>query len=164
MLRDKALRMWDKFYTLFKPLEDYIDFYLLQLPPRFKPREEYAKRLERFIYYVNLGYRLAIEWRDEGWFSNEWLEWGREHEVTVVSIDSPIGNFYVRSGPYIYLRMHGRTNWYAYRYSYEELVDVAKKLIKLNGSSIYVFFNNNHDMLDNARELLKIFHLIERGE
>ena len=156
LLKDKALSLWDKFHRLFKPLEEYIDFYLLQLPPRFKPSEEYVKRLIRFVEYVNLGYRLAVEWRDPVWFDDKWLSLGRELEFTIVSIDSPIGCFYVRSSPYVYLRMHGRSAWYAYRYSPEELREVAISLLELNGECIYVFFNNDHDMLDNARELMKI--------
>jgi uncharacterized protein YecE (DUF72 family) len=34
---------------------------------------------------------------------------------------------------------------------------VAEKILKLNPEKVYVFFNNNHAMLENAREMLKIF-------
>ncbi|MCD6508941.1 MAG: DUF72 domain-containing protein [Thermoprotei archaeon] len=156
MLKDRALGLWDRFHRLFQPLEEYIDFFLLQLPPRFKPDDEHLRRLERFVEHVNLGYTLAVEWRDPTWFKEEWIGLGRELRFTVVSIDSPIGCFYVRSGPYVYLRMHGRGAWYAYRYSRDELIHVATSLLRLNGTRVYAFFNNDHDMLDNAREFLEI--------
>ncbi|RLE90579.1 MAG: DUF72 domain-containing protein, partial [Thermoprotei archaeon] len=46
----------------------------------------------------------------------------------------------------------------AYDYSYEELKEVADKITSLNPLKIYVFFNNNHWMLENAnlmQEILK---------
>ncbi len=156
LLSDRAIRTWRKFRRLFYPLEDFIDFFLLQLPPRFIPSEGYVKRLERFIEEVNLGYKLAIEWRNKRWFDEVWIEWAKEREVTIVSIDSPLSLFYTRSGPFVYLRVHGRTSWYAYRYSNEELVEIARNLMSLKGERVYVFFNNDHDMLDNAREMLSI--------
>jgi len=53
--------------------------------------------------------------------------------------------------------MHGRTIWYGHYYSRKELEEVAKRIFAVNPSKVYVFFNNNHAMLDNAREMLKIF-------
>ncbi len=44
--------------------------------------------------------------------------------------------------------MLGRSSWYAHDYSYEELVEVARR--------VYVFFNNDHWMLGNARTMLKL--------
>ncbi|RLG83351.1 MAG: DUF72 domain-containing protein, partial [Thermoprotei archaeon] len=60
------------------------------------------------------------------------------------------------SSPYVYVRMHGRSFWYVHYYTDEELLEVAKKVIGLGGSKIYVFFNNDHDMLENARRMYAI--------
>jgi len=72
-----------------------------------------------------------------------------------VSVDAPDLSFYARSGDSVYLRMHGRTAWYAHTYSDGELEEVAGRLRSLGGSRAYVFFNNDHAMLENARDMLK---------
>lgn len=151
VLSEKSYRFWQVFIKRFEPLDKYTDFYLLQLPPRFKPTSHYIERLESFVKHVNLGWRLAVEWRDPAWYTGQYIEWARRLGFTVVSIDSPIGVFYVRSGPYVYVRFHGRMIWYAYRYSAEELREAAEKILGLGGEAVYAYFNNNHDMLDNAR-------------
>ncbi len=76
--------------------------------------------------------------------------------ITVVSIDEP-GITWVRStSGIIYLRLHGRTDWYMYDYGEDELRDLAIKAVSLNPGAIYVFFNNDHWMLENARKMLEI--------
>jgi uncharacterized protein YecE (DUF72 family) len=52
--------------------------------------------------------------------------------------------------------MHGRTAWYSHYYTDEELEEVAQKIMKTNPERVYVFFNNNHAMLENARRMLQI--------
>lgn len=156
MLSDRAVRWWVRFKELFKPLDPYIDFYLFQLPPRARPTSAFIERAESFFKEACLGWRASIEWRNPEWFNEEWVRWAVKNELTVVSIDSPDFIFYTRSGPYTYVRMHGRTFWYSHRYTDEELEWVVRKFLELNGESTYVFFNNNHSMLDNARKLLSI--------
>ena len=41
-------------------------------------------------------------------------------------------------------------------YTDQELKDVAERIRKTNPERVYVFFNNNHAMLENARRMLKI--------
>ena len=76
--------------------------------------------------------------------------------LTVVSVDSPQTTWIVSSNGIVYLRMHGREEWYAYDYSEEELREIAEKIVELNPREVYVFFNNNHWMLGNAKLMLKI--------
>ncbi|MGC9153992.1 MAG: DUF72 domain-containing protein, partial [Vulcanisaeta sp.] len=52
----------------------------------------------------------------------------------------------------------GRTDWYWYDYSEEELRDLVGKALSLNPVDIYVFFNNDHWMLDNARRMLRLLN------
>jgi uncharacterized protein YecE (DUF72 family) len=52
--------------------------------------------------------------------------------------------------------MHGRTAWYSHYYLDEELEEVADKIIKAKPAKAYIFFNNNHAMLENSRKMLKI--------
>ena len=151
LLAGKAYRYMDGFLELFKPLDDYIDFYLLQLPPRFRFRGEYMDRVRDFTSTLGLKWRIAVEFRDRGWFNDRIVRFAGENLFTFVSVDSPETIFYARSGPYIYIRFHGRSSWYSHNYTYGELYDAALKLRDLGGDKLYAYFNNDHDMLGNAR-------------
>lgn len=156
LLGEEALNTWRKFYRLFEPLDNYIDFYLFQLPPRAKPTETIVKRIELFVKETGLGTRFALEWRNKEWFNEKWVKWAKKLGITIVSVDSPEQLFYARTSSFVYVRMHGRSFWYAHYYTDEELKEVADRVLGLGGEAIYVFFNNDHDMLENARRMKRI--------
>ncbi len=58
----------------------------------------------------------------------------------------------------IYLRVHGRTEWYSHNYNDGELIDIKNRIISINPKIVYILFNNNHSMLNNA---IKMNHLIK---
>ncbi|MCL6500798.1 MAG: DUF72 domain-containing protein, partial [Candidatus Pacearchaeota archaeon] len=62
-------------------------------------------------------------------------------------------------GKTIYLRMHGRSSWYRHNYSKNELKEICEKIKEARPSKVYVFFNNNHNMLNNARAMLEILRI-----
>ncbi len=155
-LGEGSLNIWRRFRGLFAPLDDYIDFYLFQMPPAFKMNEKSLTRLRRFVEATGLGERMALELRDPGWFNEDTVGICREIGITLVSIDSPIGTWIVSSNDIVYLRLHGRQTWYSYEYTEEELEEIARAVIELNPRKVYVFFNNNHWMLENARAMKKI--------
>lgn len=161
-LSESALDIWRKFYELFKPLDPYVDFYLFQLPPTFTKNDRNIERLVTFAKSIGLGVRMAVEFRDTSWFSEDTVDLCRRLGITVVSIDSPIGTWIVMSSDAVYLRMHGRGIWYAYEYSDDELLEVAKLVIKLKPSRVYVFFNNDHWMLRNAHTMKRILEDLAR--
>jgi len=151
----KALEWFGYLVSRIASLEEkgLIDFYLFQLPPSYRASRENWARIEYFASKTELGPRMAVEWRHVSWFNDEWIDRAREIGVTVVSVDSPDFLFYTRSTDYVYVRMHGRSYWYAHYYTDEELLEVARKIMGLGGSRVYVFFNNDHDMLENARRM-----------
>jgi uncharacterized protein YecE (DUF72 family) len=59
-------------------------------------------------------------------------------------------------GEIIYLRMHGRGDWYSHDYSEEELREAAACIRDATPGKVYVFFNNDHAMLGNARRMREI--------
>ncbi len=154
----RALEWFKYLLNRVSPLEDsgLVDFYLFQLPPSYSASKENWSRIEDMASKTELGYRMAIEWRHESWFKREWVDRVRELGVTIVSIDSPEYIFYASTGPYVYVRMHGRSFWYAHYYTDDELNEVALWIKKLAPNKVYVFFNNNHDMLENARRMYSI--------
>jgi uncharacterized protein YecE (DUF72 family) len=146
----------ERFLDLFRPLDEYVDFYLIQLPPRYRAWDRYRERLERFATKLSLGWRLAVEFRDPGWFNEESVGWASNIGFTFVSVDSPEVIYYCRSGPYIYLRFHGRSGWYTHNYSYNELLEAGRRIAGMGGEAVYAYFNNDHDMLSNARAFREI--------
>ena len=156
-LSDRAYQTWMKFRNLFEPLDDKIDFYLFQLPPFLEPSEKYVQRIEKFISKCKLGGRFALEWRNINWFSNKWVKWAENLGITLVSIDSPdFPREIYATNKIVYLRMHGRTAWYSHYYTDEELKEVVEKILEVKPQKIYVFFNNDTNMLRNAQAMLKI--------
>ncbi|RLE82921.1 MAG: DUF72 domain-containing protein [Thermoprotei archaeon] len=157
-LGKKALSLWNRFRGIFKPMDDLIDFYLLQLPPSFRLTRENLRRLETFSQSVNLGERMAVEFRSPEWFTgNRGVEICKRLGVTFVSTDSPeFGTIVDSSNNVVYMRLHGRITWYAYHYKREELVEIALNILQLRPKRVFVFFNNNHDMLVNGREMKDI--------
>ncbi|MDI6807349.1 MAG: DUF72 domain-containing protein, partial [Candidatus Aenigmarchaeota archaeon] len=145
---DRAFSTWKKFENLFKPLAENIDFYLFQLPPNTK--SNFAPKLEKFIKQTELEEKFALEVRNLDWFDQKWIEWAKDLKITWVSVDAPdFTNFpreIYKTSTSVYLRMHGRTDWYSHNYSEEELEEVAEKIFQIKPQKIYVFFNNDHNM------------------
>ncbi|AWR96973.1 DUF72 domain-containing protein [Acidianus sulfidivorans JP7] len=143
------VEIWNKFESIVKELNP--DFYLFQMPPSFKFNEENLMRVKKFEEIV--GEKMAIEFRDPGWYQNN-----LDLKITVVSIDSPLGVYIVNTSGTIYLRMHGRSDWYFYEYKDDELKDDIKKIIDLNPKKVYIFFNNDLWMLENGRRMLELLN------
>ncbi|MEM1596373.1 MAG: DUF72 domain-containing protein [Desulfurococcaceae archaeon] len=153
---EKSINTWNKFFDLFKAMDDIIDFYLFQLPPNYTCKKENLEKIAYFSSHVKLGSRMAVEFRHESCFNDQVLRWAEENGLTLVSIDAPIATWLVVTNEIIYLRMHGREAWYGYEYSEKELSEIAERVVNLKPRKIYIFFNNNHWMLENARYMKKI--------
>ncbi len=157
-LNPQALEIAKKFLDLFKPLDPYTDFYLFQLPPSFAKNDTNIERIKFFVRELGLGARFAIEFRHPSWFNEDTVDLCRSLGITVVSIDSPQTTWIVSSNDIVYLRLHGKYVWYAHDYTYEELLELAKAVLELDPRKVYVFFNNDHWMLENARTMLNLLH------
>ncbi|MBP1448494.1 MAG: DUF72 domain-containing protein [Thermoproteus sp.] len=147
---------WPRFQNLFEPLAPR--FFLFQLPPSFKRTRENEERVAELA--ERLGDRAAVEFRDPAWYENP-----PDLGAVIVSIDSPLGTYIVDSAGVVYLRMHGRSQWYLYEYSEAELKEVAQTIKRLEPRDVYVFFNNDHWMLENGRVMLALLKgLFGEGE
>jgi len=152
---DRAYESWQKFRRLFLPLEPIIDFFLFQLPPSMTTKS--VPRIETFLEKTNLTGKFALEVRNLKWFSQEWRNWASRLGITLVSVDSPDFPLDVfNTSGLVYERMHGRTEWYAHVYTDEELKEVAMKIVAARPKRAYVFFNNDHAMLENSRKMMTI--------
>jgi len=152
---ERALERWRKFRDLFACMDHLIDFYLFQLPPSTKTSS--IPRIEEFINKVGLGLRFALEPRNVSWFNKDTVKWASKLGITLVSVDCPdLPTEIFNTNGIVYLRMHGRTAWYSHCYTIEELKEVKKKILEAKPEKIYIFFNNDTDMLHNAQQMLKI--------
>mgnify|MGYP005839394503 CR=1 FL=1 len=150
---ENSSELWKRFYELFQPLDHLIDFYLFQAHPKFS--DENKDVLCKFIYFTNLGKRFAFEPRHPSWFNKNNYTWAKKIGITLVSVDSPkFQNIIVNNHHIIYLRLHGRTKWYSHNYNDEELLEI-KNHIFASGKfkKVYIFFNNDHDMLENGKRM-----------
>ncbi len=158
-LSPEAINIWKKFRTLFEPLEraEILDFYLFQMPPNYTKSKQNIDKLKNFVELSEIEPRkIAVEFRHRSWFVEDTVRIAEELGIALVSIDSPIGVWIRSVNGIIYLRMHGRSEWYAHEYSEEELSEVVEKILEFDPKKVYVFFNNDHWMLENARALLRM--------
>lgn len=149
---EAARPIWGRFRELFAPLEPSIDFYLFQAPPHFS----HVPRLFSFLETASCEGKCAVELRNPDLLGNDPLILELQRHAVAVSVDSPDFRNRIFPGDVVYLRMHGRTDWYSHRYSTEELAETAEKIKENGPKRAYIFFNNDHAMLDNAREMLAI--------
>jgi len=151
-LNKESYILFERFKSIFKPLDNCIHYYLLQLPPRFNNIDA----LDLFIDEFG-SKKISVEFRDKSMFNEKVIQWGKKKCVLIVSIDAPNMPDIIMSEKVVYERIHGRTGWYSHNYSEEELLDIKNRIINGNPERIYVFFNNNHAMLENARVMYNLF-------
>ena len=152
-LSESSLEILEDFLELFKPMDHLVDFYLFQVPPNF---DDVARAL-RFAEAAKLGERFVLEIRNKELLGNDEACAELMKKVTLVSVDSPDYRNRIFSGKTVYMRMHGREGWYSYDYSQAEISETIRRIRELGPEKIYVYFNNNHNMLENARVTLKVF-------
>jgi len=149
---EKAFEIWKKFEETFRAMDKLIDFYLFQSPPSFKD----CNSVLEFADKIKIGRRFAFEIRNREWLKSEENFDKLKKKVVIVSVDSP--DFYSKiiEDEIIYLRMHGRENWYSHNYTKEELKEIADRIKEISPKKVYIFFNNNHNMLLNAQLMKKL--------
>ena len=152
-LNKQSYLLFKRFKNIFKPLENYIHYYLLQLPPNFNNIEVLNLFIDEFG-----SNKICIEFRDKSMFNENIIKWGKKKDVLIVSIDAPFMPDKIMSEKIVYERIHGRTIWYSHNYSKSELLEIKNKIVNKNPERVYVFFNNNHAMLENAKVMYDLFY------
>lgn len=119
---------------------------LLQLAPKM-PYE--PQLLKNALDAFGDSKRVAVEFRNEDWFTDEIRDLLTDSSAIFCSIDSPKNDLmdWVTSEA-AYIRLHGRKRWYRYTYSDKELreiADLAKKMTEKGAKQIFIFFNNDFE-------------------
>jgi len=152
MLHSKAHSLYKRFLELFKPLDESVALYLFQMPPRFKPSS--LNNIKEFVEGFDSA-KMAFEFRNDEWYNFDFD--GLDFDGVIVTPDSPeIQDRIFCKNNRVYIRFHGRSSWYSYNYSTDELRDVAKMVKSKNPKKAFAFFNNDHNMLSNARTFMKL--------
>lgn len=116
---------------------------LLQLPPNM-PYD--VKRLEATLQAFQHPEKVAIEFRDNKWLTEEVRDLLMKYRTIFCNVNSPtqeIKDWLTSDSGYI--RLHGHKKMFASNYSNEQLQEIAKharKLVQQGAKEIYIFFNN----------------------
>lgn len=152
MLNESAIELCDKFLNAMSPLDKITSWYLIQLPPRFTSK--LLPRLNDFLSAFN-SRRLAIEFRHASW--NDFDMSKIKTQGAVVTADSPLQSGRLTNlNKQLYLRFHGRTEWYSYNYGKRELAGMVAMVAESGARRAFAFFNNDKYMLSNAKEFKKL--------
>lgn len=136
---------------------------LLQLPPDFMFKER--ERLESLFNLLPKGIHFAVEFRHESWNRKQTWDLLEKYGVANTITDSPI-EFLTRpivtATTHSYVRWHGRGKslWYDYTYSEQELRQWLANLqvIEENVPLVYAYFNN-HYRADAPTNLLQLLEM-----
>jgi uncharacterized protein YecE (DUF72 family) len=152
---ERAVETWQRFAKLFSVMNDLIDFFLFQLPPNLTSNAR--EKVADFMRQTKIAEKCALELRHDSWFSSESVDWAKSIGLTWVSLDAPkFTRDIIKTSDTIYLRMHGRTDWYRHNYTTAELREIVMRIVKAKPAKSYIFFNNDHNMVANARNLSEI--------
>jgi uncharacterized protein YecE (DUF72 family) len=136
-----------RFCELMGPLQETgkLACILIQLPPGMKFRKD---SIEAFLKKLPLDLRFALEYRNETWLTDEAHNLMTDYNVAAVAVDETLLPPETRlTADIAYVRWHGRgkTMWYNYRYSKDELAEWVPKLKETSqNAEVYGYFNNHY--------------------
>lgn len=130
---------------------------LYQLPPGW--RLDLA-RLQAFLDILPAQHRHVFEFRDPSWHTDAVFSLLHSHGCGYCIMSAPgLPCHLVRTGSFVYVRMHGAAPQFEGSYPDDELHWWAARLAELRGShDAYVYFNNDFrgHAVRNAQRLLAI--------
>jgi uncharacterized protein YecE (DUF72 family) len=135
---------------------------LFQLPPRMKVDLARLDGLRRALRRRK-GLKIALEFRDESWLTQEVYDAVERAGWTICLADwRDLRRDIPVVGPFCYIRRHGTTAQYASLYSDEQVAADAEFAthIARAGRDVYVYYNNDA----HAYALKNAFTLIDRIE
>jgi len=159
-LSEKGINIFKNFQKKFEKIKDKISFWLFQMPPTFQFNEKNLKKIENFFNNLDIYDKAVIEFRDISWWNDETFAFLEGIGVIFCSVDSPeLPRDIIKTKNRIYLRLHGREEWYNYVYTNEELDLILNKIYSLNPKLCYIYLNNDTGMLVNGKYFLKKLNL-----
>jgi uncharacterized protein YecE (DUF72 family) len=139
------------FIELVGPLEKLgkLGCLLIQLPPSFTFKEK--RKLEAFFGLLPRHLHFAVEFRHESWNREETWDLLEEFNIANTMTDSPVeflSKVVITATTHSFVRWHGhgKSVWYNYRYSENELRPWLEKLSQIESHvpMTYAYFNNHY--------------------
>lgn len=122
---------------------------LIQLPASFTFKER--DKLENYFGLLPEHIHFAVEFRHESWDRQDTWDLLEKYNIANTITDSPLqflSKPVITSTTHAYIRWHGRGKsvWYDYRYSEDELVEWKEKLAGIEDAVpiLYGYFNNHY--------------------
>jgi len=154
-LRPSAIELWKRFHVALQRMEGRIAFWLFQMPGNFTPSPRNVEAVRSFLDRVDLGGKAVLEFRDPSWWKEKQL--CEEARAVFCSVDAPgLPREIIAVNDAVYVRLHGRTEWYSYIYSEKELRALLKKVASCDVERRYIYLNNDHGMIPNGRRLMEL--------
>lgn len=121
---------------------------LIQLPGSIKA--EHQAGLKQLLSHIrsfdSSGWRLAVEFRDSGWYSDATIKLLDEFDASVVQHDMPgsIPTILNSGADFVMLRFHGEQGDYRGSYRQELLQAKARDVVTWlqSGNDVFAYFNN----------------------
>jgi uncharacterized protein YecE (DUF72 family) len=153
-LRGKASDLFKRFSSALKEIEDKISFWLFQMPDSFVANKENIGTVANFFATTRLGEKAVIEFRDESWWKH--VKEVEALEAVFCSVDAPkLPRDIISTNDVVYLRLHGREQWYSSIYTEEQLKGIVKEILEIDAKKKYIFLNNDHGMIPNGKFLME---------
>jgi uncharacterized protein YecE (DUF72 family) len=157
---DDFLARYMDFKKTLRPFKDKMDCLLWQMPGNI---EKNVSKLQSFCKVLENDFQHVIEFRHASWFTHDIFSILNEHNITFCMVSAPkkIPEIAIATNKTGYLRLHGKSTWYKYKYSEQELEQWKLKLEQLELEELYVYFNN--DVHANATENARMFAKMLQG-
>ena len=150
---DEFRQRLEEFDETAKQLSDKLACVLWQLP---KSVHKDAEKLATWCKTIDPGMTHVIEFRHLSWFDQEISALLKKHHVSICFLSAPdqLPEDLPATSDTIYLRFHGKTAWYNYHYSEEELQKWADRIRQFGQvERLFAYFNNDYHAyaVDNAK-------------
>ncbi len=146
------------FYKLAHLLKEKLLCVLFQLPPFIHKNMELLQKIKSQLdpEVINV-----LEFRHKSWWDSEVYDFMKQKDLVFCTVSaSELPETLVKTSPTVYMRFHGRDGLYQQNYSYDELMDWARKIKASKAQSVFCYFNN--DFNANApRNCLTLRELLE---
>ncbi len=149
-------RLVKSFYQLASLLENKLGCIMFQLPEII---HKDITLLNSITDQLDRRRNNILEFRHPSWFCDEVYDILRENQIGFCTVSAPnLPEDLAITSDNVYLRFHGKTGWYKYEYSKQELQRWAEKIKKVKAKKIFCYFNNDYQAYaaKNCSELKKI--------
>ncbi len=146
------------FYHSVANLRPHLGPILVQLPPSMQYRPE---TLEGILRQLNRKFFNVLEFRHRSWWDPDVFATLERNRVGFVSVSAPRLPKTVQAiRGVVYVRFHGKKQWYRSSYDREELREWAERILSQHPRKIYLYFNNDAEGYapQNALWMKEILH------